>query len=69
MQPLRDFMLNNAEPKDINFFLDLARIDTVEEITDIPNSVLIPAFVMGELRKPKMGANAIAPITLEKITR
>ena len=51
MQPLRDFMLNNAEPKDINFFLDLARIDTVEEITDIPNSVLIPAFVMGELRK------------------
>lgn len=51
MQPLRDFMLNNAEPKDVNFFLELAKIDTVEEVTDIPNSVLIPAFVMGELRK------------------
>lgn len=51
MEPLRDFMINNAEPKDINFFLDLAKIDKVEEITDIPNSVLIPSFILGELRK------------------
>ena len=42
---------NNVEVQDINFFLDLAELDTVSEIKDIPNSVLIPAFMLGELRK------------------
>ncbi|MBR1865025.1 MAG: flagellar type III secretion system pore protein FliP [Lachnospiraceae bacterium] len=51
MEPLRDFMFHNVETEDINFFLELARIDQVEELTDIPNSVLIPAFMLGELRK------------------
>lgn len=51
MEPLRDFMFNNIETEDVNFFLDLAKIDTVEELSDVPNSVLIPAFMMGELRK------------------
>ncbi len=51
MEPLRDFMFNNVETQDINFFLDLAELDTVSEIADIPNSVLIPAFMLGELRK------------------
>ncbi|MCM1498953.1 MAG: flagellar type III secretion system pore protein FliP [Clostridium sp.] len=51
MQPLRDFMINNIKTEDVNFFLDLAKIDDVEEIADIPSSVLIPAFIMGELRK------------------
>lgn len=51
MEPLRDFMFNNVEKKDVNFFLDLAKVDDVKELTDIPNSVLIPAFIMGELRK------------------
>lgn len=51
MEPLRDFMFNNIDTEDVNFFLDLAKIDTVEELSDVPNSVLIPAFMMGELRK------------------
>lgn len=51
MAPLRDFMFNNLDTEDVNFFLDLARIDTIEEKEDIPNSVLIPAFMMGELKK------------------
>ncbi|MGN0497263.1 MAG: flagellar type III secretion system pore protein FliP [Lachnospiraceae bacterium] len=51
MEPLRDFMFNNVETKDINFFLDMAKIDDIEELSDVPNSVLIPAFMMGELRK------------------
>lgn len=44
-------MLNNVETKDINFFLELSRVETVEETSDIPNAVLIPAFMLGELRK------------------
>lgn len=52
MEPLRDFMFSNmSDTKDINFFLDMARIDSVEELKDVPNSVLIPAFIMSELRK------------------
>lgn len=51
MEPLRDFMFNNVETKDVNYFLNLAKIENVEELTDVPNSVLIPAFMMGELRK------------------
>ncbi len=51
MNPLRDFMFNNVETQDINFFLELAKMETVSEISDIPNSVLIPAFMLGELRK------------------
>lgn len=51
MEPLRDFMFNNIETKDVNFFLDMAKVDDVEELSDVPNSVLIPAFMMGELRK------------------
>lgn len=51
MEPLRDFMFNNVETEDVNFFLNLANIEQVEELTDIPSSVLIPAFMLGELRK------------------
>ncbi len=51
MEPLRDFMFDNVEAKDVNFFLDMARVDDVTEIRDVPNAVLIPAFMMGELRK------------------
>lgn len=52
MEPLRDFMFSNIEDtKDINFFLDMAHIDDVQELEDVPNSVLIPAFIMSELRK------------------
>ena len=50
MEPLREFMFNNVKTKDVNFFLDLARIDNVEELSDVPSSVLIPAFIMSELR-------------------
>ena len=42
MEPLRDF---------INFFLDMSRVETVKDSSDIPNSVLIPAFMLGELRE------------------
>ena len=51
MEPLRDFMFNNVETQDINFFLELAEMETISEVSDIPNSVLIPAFMLGELRK------------------
>ena len=51
MEPLRDFMFANVKTDDVNFFLEMAKIENVEELSDIPNSVLIPAFVMGELKQ------------------
>lgn len=35
----------------MNFFLDLSKTETIESTDDISNAVLIPAFIMGELRK------------------
>ncbi len=51
MEPLREFMFNNVDMEDINFFLDMSKTEDVEELSDVPSSVLIPAFMMGELRK------------------
>ncbi len=51
MEPVRDFMFNQMEnEKDLQLFLDIAEIDEVNSRADIPNSVLIPAFILSELR-------------------
>lgn len=51
MQPMRDFMFNNARNEDVQLFLDIAEIDTVNTWDDIPTTVIIPAFIISELRK------------------
>lgn len=50
VQPLRDFMLSQAMEKDIDLFCQIADV-TYETPDDIPNMVLIPAFILGELRQ------------------
>jgi len=53
-KPLRDFMYSQveSEPKSLNMFLDLSGItETPASVDEIPLSVLIPAFVTGELSK------------------
>lgn len=50
MAPIRDFMFEQAEPKDITLFMDLTQQEyTARE--DIPSTVLIPAFIVGEMTK------------------
>ncbi len=57
MKPIREFMFNQVKdrPQDIKLFMDIANIGdaniSVYELDDIPNSVLIPAFMISELRK------------------
>lgn len=48
--PIRTFMLEQAETKDIRLFLDIAQITEVKSTDDIPTTVLIPAFIISELR-------------------
>lgn len=50
IEPLRTFMYKQTNTKDIRLFLDIAGIETVEETKDIPTNVLIPAFIISELR-------------------
>ncbi|MDR1558102.1 MAG: flagellar type III secretion system pore protein FliP [Clostridiales bacterium] len=50
MEPLRDFMRAQAEDKDIALFAELSG-QTYQSPEEIPDRVLIPAFMLGELTK------------------
>lgn len=50
IEPLREFMFKQTNTKDIRLFLDIADIDKVEQYEDIPTYVLIPSFIVSELR-------------------
>ena len=50
MVPMREFMLNQTKEEDLRLFMDIAKIDTVESVDDIPTNVVIPSFVISELR-------------------
>ncbi|MDD3172569.1 MAG: flagellar type III secretion system pore protein FliP [Herbinix sp.] len=49
--PLRTFMLKQTKEKDLRLFMDIANISTVESTDDIPITVIIPSFIVGELEK------------------
>lgn len=52
LQPIRDFMFRQVEknPKDLALFIEIAGMDRPETPADVPTSVLIPAFILGEMR-------------------
>ena len=58
--PLRDFMYRDLQDKDLKLFIDIARANNVisdaeyesyESYDDIPMVVVIPAFIISELRQ------------------
>ncbi len=51
MDPLREFMFKQVENKDLKLFADISGNSSYEKKEDIPNSVLIPAFILGEITK------------------
>ena len=50
MEPIREFMFKQTQEKDINTFCDIAGV-TYETQDDISNTVLIPSFILSELRQ------------------
>ncbi len=52
MKPMRDFMYPQTQMKDVRMFLDIANIEWNEAdgVDAIPSSVLIPSFIVSELR-------------------
>lgn len=49
-QPLREFMFRQTRRNDLALFLNVAKIDEVQTKEDVPTYVVIPAFVISELK-------------------
>jgi flagellar biosynthetic protein FliP len=50
MDPLRDFMFKQTYQTDLQFFSDLSDIQATDDLDDIPDRVVIAAFVTSELK-------------------
>ena len=50
-EPFRHFMLANIRPPDLRLFLDIAKLPVPPEAGDTPWRALVPAFMVGELRR------------------
>lgn len=48
--PLRTFMLNQVREKDLELFIDLAKLPRVSSPAEVPMQVVLPAFMLSELR-------------------
>jgi len=48
--PIRTFMIEQTNTKDLRLFIDIAKITEVNTYDDIPLTVLIPSFIISELR-------------------
>jgi flagellar biosynthesis protein FliP len=49
-KPMREFMFDQTRTKDIALFAGLAKLERPKTRADIPTHVLIPAFVISELK-------------------
>ncbi len=50
MEPVRKFMFRQTRDKDLGLFLNMKNMEGVTNLDDIPNHVLIPAFIISELK-------------------
>jgi flagellar biosynthetic protein FliP len=50
MQPLRQFMLRQTRQKDLALFINLSGEGRVQDVNQVSNRALIPAFIISELK-------------------
>lgn len=50
LEPIRDFMFDQTSEKDLKLFLEISNTTEVTQRSDVPTTVLIPAFILSELR-------------------
>ena len=48
--PLREFMFRQTREKDLALFVDIAKLQRPKNIADIPTTVLIPSFIISEVK-------------------
>jgi flagellar biosynthetic protein FliP len=49
-EPLRKFMFKQTREKDLALFVDIAKVERPKDVDDIPISVLIPSFIISEVK-------------------
>ena len=49
--PLKEFMLTNTEKSSLNMYMEMSGNEEVEEVTELPMTVIIPSFITSELKK------------------
>ena len=50
VSPLRTFMFKQTREKDLALFVDIAKLKRPKNVTDIPTTVLIPSFIISEVK-------------------
>jgi len=50
IEPIREFMFRNAKNEDLELFIGLAQMPKPKTREELPTHILIPAFILGELR-------------------
>jgi flagellar biosynthetic protein FliP len=50
LKPLRDFMLKQTREKDLALFINYANVEEINDYDDIPTNILIPSFIISELK-------------------
>ena len=50
IQPLREVMLKQTRQDDLRLFMDIAKIEPVESVDELSITIIIPAFIISELR-------------------
>lgn len=50
IEPVRTFMLRQVRDKDLELFVTLSKMPKPERVEEVPTHVVIPAFILSELR-------------------
>ncbi len=50
VSPLREFMFKQTREKDLALFVDIAKLKRPNNVTEIPITVLIPSFIISEVK-------------------
>lgn len=50
MQPFREFMYGQTQTKDVRLFMEISEMEWDGALDSIPNYILIPSFIISELR-------------------
>lgn len=48
--PLKEFMIRQTREQDLLFFMDMMEMDPVDSVAEIPLYVVVPSYVISELR-------------------
>ena len=50
VMPIREFMYGQTQTKDVRLFMEIANVEWDGALSSIPNYILVPSFVVSELR-------------------